>query len=113
MAVRNLGTSMLSSILWHTGAVFAVSLALLVSGVTVLVMICLLMLADLTDNFRGDALGQALQHRAGIGQTYESEFGPGSTANLRRMSPTLLPSKLSDIRFGERHLHSADDRAND
>ena len=41
MAVRNLGTSMLSSILWHTGAVFAVSLALLVSGVTVLVMICL------------------------------------------------------------------------
>jgi hypothetical protein len=49
--------SMLSSILWRTGALFAVSLALLVFGVTVLVMICLLMLADLTDNFRGDALG--------------------------------------------------------
>ena len=96
MAVRNLGTSMLSSILWHTGAVFAVSLALLVSGVTVLVMICLLMLADLTDNFRGDALGQALIHRAGIGQTIH---GP----------------KLSDVRFSNRHqsIRSPDDRAND
>jgi len=57
MSVRNLWTPMLSNILWRNGALFAVSLALLVSGVTVLVMICLLMLADLTDNFRRDALG--------------------------------------------------------
>ena len=96
MAVRNLGTSMLSSILWHTGAVFAVSLALLVSGVTVLVMICLLMLADLTDNFRGDALGLALLHRSGIGQTIHGR-------------------QLSDVRFSNRHqsIRSPDDRAND
>ena len=64
--------------------------------VTVLVMICLLMLADLTDNFRGDALGHALIHRAGIGQTIH---GP----------------KLSGVRFSSRHqsIRSPDDRAND
>src|SRR6266849_3462311 len=101
--VRSLWTPMLSSTLWGAGALFAVSLALLVSGATVLVMICLLMLADLTENFRGDALGQALLHRAGIGQTNESGFGPDSTANLRRMPPTLLRSKLSDVRFSQQH----------
>jgi hypothetical protein len=89
--------------LWGAGALFAVSLAVLVSGATVLVLTCLLMLVDLTDNFRGDALGPALLYRAGIGQTKES------VANLRRMPPTLLRSKLSDERFGQRH----DDRAND
>jgi hypothetical protein len=101
--------------LWGIGTLFAVSLALLVSGATVVVMVCLLMLADLTDNFRGDAIGQALLHRAGIGQTNGSEFGPDSTANLRRMPLTLLRSKLSDARFDQRHksMHSADDRAND
>ena len=82
--------------LWGAGALFAVSLAVLVSGATVLVMICLLMLADLTDNFRGDALGQALIRRAGIGQTIH---GP----------------KLSGVRFSSRHqsIRSPDDRAND
>src|SRR5215472_13479605 len=68
--------------LWGIGTLFAVSLALLVSGATVVVMVCLLMLVDLTDNFRGDALGEALLRQAGIGQTNKSEFGPGSTANL-------------------------------
>jgi hypothetical protein len=106
---------MLSSILWRTGAVFAVSLALLVSGVTVLVLTCLLMLVDLADNLRGDAFGEALLYRAGIGQTNDSEFGPDSIAVRRRMPPTLLRSKLSDVRFARRDksMHSADDRAND
>jgi hypothetical protein len=96
MSVRNLWTPMLSNILWRTGALFAVSLALLVSGVTVLVLTCLLMLADLTDNWRGDALGQILLSRAEVGQTIH---GP----------------KLSDVRFGNRHqsIRSPDRRAND
>ena len=77
MAVaKSLWTAMLSSILWHAGALFAVSLALLVSGATVLVMMCLLMLADLTENWGGDAFGQVLPHRAGIGQTMKREFWP-------------------------------------
>ena len=82
--------------LWGAGALFAVSLAVLVSGATVLVMICLLMLADLTDNFRRDALGQALIRRAGIGQTIHGR-------------------QLSDVRFSNRHqsIRSPDDRAND
>jgi hypothetical protein len=108
MAVaKSLWTAMLSSILWHAGALFAVSLALLVSGATVLVMMCLLMLADLTENWGGDAFGQVLLHRAGIGQTMKREFWPNSNANLRRMPDTFLHGpKLSDV-------HSADDRAND
>ena len=108
MAVaKSLWTATFSSILWHAGALFAVSLALLVSGATVLVMMCLLMLADLTENWRGDAFGQVLLHRAGIGQTMKREFWPDSNANLRPMPHTFLHgSKLRDV-------HSADDPAND
>ena len=108
MAVaKGLWTAMLSSILWHAGALFAVSLALLVSGATVLVIMCLLMLADLTENWGEDAFAQVLFHRAGIGQTKKREFWPDSNANLRRMPHTFLHgSKLSDV-------HSADDPAND
>jgi hypothetical protein len=98
---------MLSSILWRAGALFAVMLALLVSGATVLIMMCLLMLADLTENWPGDAFGQILVHRGGMGQTIKSEFWPDSNANLRRIPHTFLHgSKLSDV-------HSADDPAND
>jgi hypothetical protein len=43
--------SMLASILWRAGALFATSLAFLVSGATVLVMMCLLMLGDLNENW--------------------------------------------------------------
>jgi hypothetical protein len=39
-----------SSILWRAGALFAVSLALIVSGAVVLLMMCLLRLADLSEN---------------------------------------------------------------
>jgi hypothetical protein len=108
MAVaKSLWTAMLSSILWHAGALFAVSLALLVSGATVSVMMCLLMLADLSKNWGGDVFGQVLLHRAGIGQTIKREFWPDSNANLRRMPHAFLHgSKLSDVR-------SADDTAND
>ena len=94
--VRNLRTPIVLRIFWRSDALFAVFLALLVSGTTILVMICLLMLADLTDNFRGDALGQALLHRSGIGQTIHGR-------------------QLSDVRFSNRHqsIRSPDDRAND
>jgi hypothetical protein len=108
MAVaKRLWTATLSSILWHAGALFAVSLALLVSGATALVMMCLLMLAGLTENWGGDAFGQVLLHRAGIGQTMKREFWPDANANLHRMPHRFLHgSKLSDV-------HSADDPAND
>ena len=51
MAVTKSLWTALSSILWGAGALFAVSLALIVSGATVLVMMCLLMLADLNENW--------------------------------------------------------------
>ena len=90
--IKSLWT-VLPSILWGAGALFAVSLALIVSGATVLVMMCLLMLADLTENWGGDALGQILLNRAGIGQTMKSAFWPDSNANLRRMPHTSASLK--------------------
>jgi len=86
--VRNLRTPILLRILWHSDALFAVFLALLVSGATIIVMMCLLMLADFTENWRGDAFGQIVLQRAGIGQTNKSEFMSDWNINLRR-SPDL------------------------
>ena len=41
-------TSTVSNILWSLGVLFAVSLSFIVSGATVLVMMCLLRLVDLS-----------------------------------------------------------------
>jgi hypothetical protein len=72
--VRNLRTPILLRILWRSDALFAVFLTLLVSGATIIVMMCLLMLADLTENLRGGAFGQMVLQRAEIGQANKSEF---------------------------------------
>jgi len=105
LVTRSLG--MLSSILWRAGTLFAVLLTLFVSGATVLVMMCLLMLADLSEHWRGDAFGQILLQRVGIGQAVKGEFWPHSNANLH-WTPHLFfrGSMLSDA-------HSADDSADD
>ena len=108
--------TVLSSILWGAGALFAVSLALIVSGATVLVMMCLLMLADLSENWGGDAFGQVLLLRGETAQTMNREFLSDPNANLRRMPDTFLhSSNLSDGRFSVWHIpmHSTDDRANE
>jgi hypothetical protein len=114
MAVTNNLWTVLSSILWGAGALFAVSLALIVSGVTVLVMMCLLMLADLSNNWDGNAFGQVLLLH---GETaMNREFSSDRNANLRRMPDTFLHrSNLSDGRFSDWHIpmHSTDDRANE
>ena len=72
--VRNLRTPIVLRIFWRSDALFAVFLALLVSGATITVMMCLLMLADLTENLRGGAFGQMVLQRAEIGQANKSEF---------------------------------------
>jgi hypothetical protein len=41
-------TSTVSNVLWSLGILFAVSLSFIVSGATVLVMMCLLRLVDLS-----------------------------------------------------------------
>jgi hypothetical protein len=41
-------TSTVSNVLWSLGVLFAVSLSFIVSGATVLVMMCLLRLVDLS-----------------------------------------------------------------
>jgi hypothetical protein len=86
--VRNLRTPILLRILWRSDAVF---LALFVSGATIIVMMCLLMLADLTENWRGDAFGKIVLQRAEIGQTNRSEFMSDWNVNLRRFPD--LPGK--------------------
>ena len=82
--VMNLRTPVLLRILWRSDSLFAVFLALLVSGATIIVMMCLLMLADLTENWRADAFGQILLQRADIGQTNKSQSMSDWNVNLRR-----------------------------
>ena len=51
--------SLVPEILWSAGALFASSLALMVSGAVVLLMMCLFRLADLSQKWDGDAVGQS------------------------------------------------------
>ena len=89
--VRNFRTPILLRILWRSDALFAVFLAVLVSAATIIAMMCLLMLADLMENWLGDAFGQIVLQRAGIGQTNKSEFMSDRNINLRRFPD--LPGK--------------------
>ena len=79
----------LSSTLWGAGALFAVLLALIVSGATIIVLMCLLMLADLTENRPKDAFARLLFHRQGMGMN--SEFWSHSYP-----SPSAMPHDLRD-----------------
>jgi hypothetical protein len=54
-ATKSLGVAMLVNILWGAGSLFAISFALLGSGTMVLVLMCLLMLADSSQNGGGVA----------------------------------------------------------
>jgi hypothetical protein len=85
--------TVLSSLLWGAGALFAVSLALIVSGATTLVMMCLLMLADLSTNWDGDAFDQVLLPRGETAQTMNREFL--SYPKLRRTDMSIHSSNLS------------------
>ena len=77
-------TTIPSAILWRIGGLFAVSLALIVSGAVVVVMICLLRLIDLSDKLDGNAFGQVLLFRGGIAQTMNGKSRPDPDVNLRR-----------------------------
>ena len=93
----------ISSLLWGAGALFAVSLALIVSGATTLVMMCLLMLADLSTNWDGDAFDQVLPLRGETAQTMNREFS--SDPKLRRMPDMFLHSSNLSGPF-QRPAHS-------
>lgn len=88
--IRNLRTPIPLRILWRSDALFAVFLALLVYGATIIVMMCLLMLADLTENWRGGAFGQIVLQRAEIGQTNKSEFMSDWNINLPARQSTMM-----------------------
>jgi hypothetical protein len=114
MAVTKSLWTVISSLLWGAGAVFAVSLALIVSGATTLVMMCLLMLADLSTNWDGDAFDQVLLLRGETAQTMNREFS--SDSKLRRMPDMFLhSSNVSEGRYSGWRIpmHSTDDRANE
>ena len=52
--------SLLPKIFWGAGVLFATSIAFIVSGAVVLVIMCLFRLADLSHEWDGDVIGQAL-----------------------------------------------------
>jgi hypothetical protein len=108
--------AIVSGVLWRTGALFAVSLALIVSGTVVLVMMCLLILVDLSEKWDGDAFGQLFLLRGGMAQTMNRELRPDPDADLRRVPDAFFhDSNLRDGRFSDWHIprHSFGDRAND
>ena len=114
MAVTKSLWTVLSSLLWGAGSLFAVSLALIVSGATTLVMMCLLMLADLSTNWDGDTFDQVLLLRGETAQTMNREFS--SDPKMRWMPDVFLrSSNLSEGRFSDWYtpMHSTDDRANE
>jgi hypothetical protein len=109
-------TTPVSSILWRAGALFAVSLALIVSGAVVLVMMCLLMLVDQSEKWDGDAFGQLFLLRGGMVQTMNRQFQPDPDADLRQVPDGFFhDSNLNDGRFSDWHIprHLVDHRVND
>jgi hypothetical protein len=83
-------TAGVSSVLWRAGALFAVSFALIVSGTVVVLMMCLLRLADLSEKWDGDALGQLLLLRGQMAQTMNREFRQDPDADLLRSLDAFL-----------------------
>jgi hypothetical protein len=79
-----------SSVLWRAGALFAVSFALIVSGTVVVLMMCLLRLADLSEKWDGDALGQLFLLRGQMARTMNREFRQDPNADLLRLSDAFL-----------------------
>jgi hypothetical protein len=72
---------LLSTVLWSTGALFAVWLALVLSGVVVLFMVCLFRLADPSEKWDGDVVGRVLLLRERKAQK-GVEFWPESDADV-------------------------------
>ncbi len=88
---------LLSTVLWSTGSLFAVSLAFTLSGVVVLFMACLFRLADPSEKWDGDVVGQVLLLRERTAQK-GLEFWPESHADVgdERICQVNTPSLLSD-----------------
>ena len=92
--------AVLSSMFWRAGAMFAVSLALIVYGAVVLVMICLFRLSDLSEQWDGGALGQPLDLRGQMGQTMSRNLLLSPNVNsLRSSHACLYGSPLSSGRL--------------
>jgi hypothetical protein len=93
-------TQVATTALWRSGALFAVSLVLIVSGAVVLLMMCLFRLADLSEKWDGDALGQLLLLRGRMAQAMNREFQPGSESDLLRLpNASLYGSNFSNVAF--------------
>jgi hypothetical protein len=60
VASKNAPIDLIPNILWSVGALFALSLALIVSATVLLCMICLFRLADLNERSDEDPVGQVL-----------------------------------------------------
>ena len=88
--------ALVSSVFWGAGALFALSIALMVSGAVILCMMCLLRLADLSEKWDGDALGQLFVLRGRIAQSMNREFRADPNADLARLSGLFLDGSNLD-----------------
>jgi hypothetical protein len=82
--------SLVPSVLWSAGALFAISLALIVSGAVVVFVMCLFRLADLSQRWDGDAVGQLLLLRERTALTRNRELRSDLDADVVRLSDTFV-----------------------
>ena len=84
--------SLVPEILWSAGALFASSLALMVSGAVVLLMMCLFRLADLSQKWDGDVISQSLLLRERTAGTSHRELWSDPDEDMPRLSDTFVLS---------------------
>lgn len=86
--------SLLPKIFWGAGVLFATSIAFIVSGAVVLVIMCLFRLADLSHEWDGDVIGQALLLRERMADTRSRE--PRSKhGDMPPLSDTFVLSSMN------------------
>jgi len=84
--------SIVPEIVWSAGALFASLLALIVSGAVVLLMMCLFRLADLSQKWDGDVIGQSLLLRERTAKTTHRDFWSDPDEDMSRSSDTFVLS---------------------
>ena len=87
--------SLLLEIFWSAGALFATSIAFIVSGAVVLLIMCLFRLADLSQEWDGDVIGQSLLLRERMADTRYREPWSKQDNDMPRLSDAFVLSTIN------------------
>jgi hypothetical protein len=87
--------SLLPKIFWGAGVLFATSIAFIVSGAVVLLIMCLFRLADLSHEWDGDVIGQSLLLRERMADTRSREPWSKHDNDMPLLSDTFVLSSMN------------------